>query len=395
MFVLSCKQIGGHAAGSEPVPVNGIVQWTLANDGTVAWPQGTTLRLVGGPVMAAPVMEVPAAEPGQTLEVELEVVDLPSSSSEAPPVFEAFYCLVTPCGQPFGEILKMQAAIQQPGAFASPICLVAASPCDSCDTAIEGLQGELKTVEWTLANVGLVNWPDDAYCQLFYNTPGFAHLPGTIEIPNGVAPGMTVQVGITALMPEKEGQFKAMWAVVSPSTPDFGDILVVEFHVDEFPFMDWVLAEDASLKGQSDEDTHVDVADYEVSESPRLSAAHVMHVHHMHAGGDITYDDAADEKLKSLGFLSLGCASGLAPGSWLLEVVLSNDGNVPWPADSKLSCCYGDGMGCHEVPLGSLQAGESCVVQMELDAQPTPRRSGWVLTSGEACFGPVLLLDTV
>merc|ERR1712048_1208433 len=108
--------------------------------------------------------------------------------------------------------------------------------------------GELKGVEWTLANVGTTTWPADAVAELIYNTPGFAHLPGKIELPE-VPPGMTAQVGVVALMPEMAGCWKAMWAVTSASVPDFGDILYVDFNVDDFPFMDWMLED--SVKAET------------------------------------------------------------------------------------------------------------------------------------------------
>jgi hypothetical protein len=107
---------------------------------------------------------------------------------------------------------------------------------------LEGLLDSGK--EWTLANIGGVDWPEDATAQLFYNTPGLAHLPTDVPLPAAKV-GQTVQVGITALMPDFQGRFKAMWAVTSPSSPDFGDILFVEFCVSEFPFMEWMLAYEA------------------------------------------------------------------------------------------------------------------------------------------------------
>merc|ERR1712048_368919 len=123
--------------------------------------QGTTLRLVGGPVMTNPVLEVPSAAPGQALEVDLEVTRCPMNQKEMPELLEAFYCLVTPCGQPFGEVFKMQVATPKEETPPSlPVCVVAASPCDGLESGLEALQGELKTVEWTLANVGSTAWPE-------------------------------------------------------------------------------------------------------------------------------------------------------------------------------------------------------------------------------------------
>ena len=93
--MLSSKQIGAEESLHQP---GSVVHWVLVNDGTVQWPHGTTLRLVSGPVLATPIMEVPSAAPGQTLEVDLQL-DVKAEGHAA-------YALVTPCGQPFGEILQ-------------------------------------------------------------------------------------------------------------------------------------------------------------------------------------------------------------------------------------------------------------------------------------------------
>ncbi|CAL1141154.1 unnamed protein product, partial [Cladocopium goreaui] len=206
--MLSSKQIGGSDL-TEAVKPGSAVRWVLANDGTVAWPTGTTLRLVSGPMVAAPILEVPSASPGLTVEMELELV---SDKDDV----EVAYALVTPGGQPFGDLLQFRVEKTE---VESPICVILKAP----ETCVEGLQGEVKMMRWTLANISKVSWPKDACCQLFYNTPGFANLPCSIEMPEEVPAGMTVEVEVPVLLPEKEGQFKAMWAVTSPSLSDFGE----------------------------------------------------------------------------------------------------------------------------------------------------------------------------
>eukprot|EP00438_Fugacium_kawagutii_P033132 Skav217304 [mRNA] locus=scaffold1466:332508:334581:+ [translate_table: standard] len=86
--MLSSKQIGGNDL-TESV-TSGSVRWVLANDGSVTWPVGTTLRLVSGPVVATPIMEVPPAAPGLTVEMELELVSDKDGAGTAP-------------GMPWGE----------------------------------------------------------------------------------------------------------------------------------------------------------------------------------------------------------------------------------------------------------------------------------------------------
>mmetsp|Transcript_78903 Transcript_78903/g.231591 ORF Transcript_78903/g.231591 Transcript_78903/m.231591 type:complete len:384 (-) Transcript_78903:322-1473(-) len=383
--MLSCQQVGNIG---EPVAAGSVAKWILANDGTVAWPEGTTLRLVGGPVLASPVLDVPCAEPGQALEVDLEVAPEAGGS-------EAFYSLVTPCGQPFGEILKLSVSVVNPETEAPtptpvPACAVVASPVDSCEEGLDSLQGELKAVEWTLANVGLVPWPKDACCRLIYNTPGFDHLPPEICIPEDVAPGLTLQVGITALMPEMAGQFKAMWALSSPSSSEFGEVLFVEFNVGDFPFMEWMLADAASAESVSDAVSEAPQAEENASESLKLSAAHVLHKH-MTTGGQVSYDEAETE-----GFVSLGCMTGVAPRDfWVIELAMANDGNVAWPESTSLTCCFGDNLGCGAQLLGAVQPGEAAVLQMSFTAPEVPGRSAWVLADGNACFGPVFMMEVL
>ncbi|CAE8709104.1 unnamed protein product [Polarella glacialis] len=391
---LSCCFISGPRA-DEVTPEGGVAQWVLANNGTEAWPAATTLRLVGGPVLASPVVEVPPASPGQTVILELQAVAPRPDSAD---VVEAFYALVTVEGHPFGELLTLRvqgqkAAVPPPS---PPVCAVLVAPADNMPSGIEALQGETKTAEWTLANLGSVDWPDDAVARLIYNTPSFAHLPGEIALPVA-KPGMTLVVGVTVLMPECEGRYKAMWAVTSSSVPDFGDILFVEFAVDDFPFMDWMLAEESKA------DTISETTQEEPQEQPeaeKLSAAFAA-INHMVPGGvEVDYDDM----LPVAGIdsqVSLGAVSGLVPGSrWLLELAVTNDGTLAWPADAELVCCFGDGLGCARAPLvaqasSEVTVGSTALATLELTAPEVPGVYAWVVATcgGAGCFGPVFVLQ--
>ncbi|CAK0801655.1 unnamed protein product, partial [Prorocentrum cordatum] len=74
MSLSSCTITGPNDEAGGPVAAGGIARWVLGNNGPAAWPAGTTLRLVGGPVVLCPVVEVPPVPAGQTCDVELEVV---------------------------------------------------------------------------------------------------------------------------------------------------------------------------------------------------------------------------------------------------------------------------------------------------------------------------------
>mmetsp|Transcript_44152 Transcript_44152/g.133825 ORF Transcript_44152/g.133825 Transcript_44152/m.133825 type:complete len:389 (-) Transcript_44152:54-1220(-) len=386
--MLSSRVVSGPGEAAEPPAAGGAVTWTLANDGSVPWPAGTTLRLVGGPVVLCPVTEVPVVAPGQTLDVELEAqpVDEPA---------HVYYSLVTQDGQPFGEIAQAEVFPQHPPApEPRPVVALVAAPEAAQEGGTEALQGEVKAVEWLLANTGQVKWPEDASADLVYNTPGFLHLPGSIDLP-ALDPGATVHAGVSLLMPECEGQWKAIWAVTSPTHADFGELLVAEFHVSDFPFMEWMLADEAKADSVSD----VASSAPEKEEPPKkpLSVAVAMQEHVFQGGGDVEYTTEGGE---ADFFTSLGRVSGLRAGEpWVLRVGLYNDGAEAWPADAALTCCLGGGLVCGRVGLcgpggEAVQAGETVLVQMELCAPPeAPCQTAWVVASGEACFGPAMVLD--
>lgn len=390
--MLSSCVVAGPQAADGPVVAGDSLQWVLANNGSVPWPAGTTLRLVGGPVLLCPVVEVPEVPPGQTVDVELEV-------QPAEDAAEVFYSLVTPDLQPFGEVAHASIAPREaPAADPQPVVAVLSSPMDGLEGAIEALQGEVKTVEWTLANVGHVAWPEDVAVRLIYNTPGFEHLAGKIEVP-ALAPGMTAHAGVSVLMPEREGHWKAMWAVTSPTHPEFGDVLLAEFNVSDFPFMEWMLAEEAKADSVSDGSSLQGEKEEPRAEQKKakkkLSVAIAMQQHIFLGAGGVEYPD---EKEENEAFANLGQVSG-APGGvpWVLELALTNDGAEAWPEGSALTCCFGTGLGCGRVELGGgeVPPGDSVLVQMELRApEETPCQTAWVMTtSGQECFGPAMVLE--
>lgn len=383
--MLSCRAV---EEPQEALFSGSTAHWVLHNDGNVAWPEGTTLRLVGGPVVATPVMEMPPASPGQSVIVDLEVL-MPESSHVD--IVESHYALVLPWNQPFGDLLVVRVTTPQvKKEEPKPQCLVIAAPCDGHDEGLEGLQGELKTLEWTLANTGPVAWPADAEVRLIFGTPGFAHLPEAMEIPKDVLPGMTVKVTVQVLMPETEGHFKAVWAVTSPSVPEFGELLLADFEVSDFPFMEWMLADAGRAECVSELSTD-DVE--EVKETPKLSASMRMHCHRLPYPGEVTYKNE-----ETPGFASLGCVSELPHGCpWMLEVAVENDGNLTWPAGVNMTCCFGNDMGCSKVavegPEGCMKAGDVAVLRLPLTVPAGAAQGAWVLATGDTAFGPVFHLE--
>ena len=97
-----------------------------------------------------------------------------------------------------------------------------------------------------------------------------------------------------------------------------------------------------------------------------------------------------EELEHSDGFVSLGRVKGSGP--WVVQIILKNDGTTAWPADCALSCCFGTGFGCGRLEMDGVQPGEGVHLCMELEAKDVGV-SGWVLSSGDECFGPVFLAE--
>eukprot|EP00443_Scrippsiella_acuminata_P120097 CAMPEP_0115727248 /NCGR_PEP_ID=MMETSP0272-20121206/82322_1 /TAXON_ID=71861 /ORGANISM="Scrippsiella trochoidea, Strain CCMP3099" /LENGTH=387 /DNA_ID=CAMNT_0003170749 /DNA_START=24 /DNA_END=1186 /DNA_ORIENTATION=- len=385
--MLSSRVVGGSQQDADGSVVGGgAVRWVLLNDGSVAWPAGTTLRLVGGPLLLCPIVDVPQVAPGQTVDVELE-----AKETEEP--VEIFYSLVTEGCQPFGEIahVKVVPKPQTP----KPAVAVVASPMDGVEGGLEALQGEVKSVEWVLANVGLVPWPEDVSAKLVYNTPGFEHLPGSLELP-ALAPGATVHAGISALMPERQGCWKAMWVVTSPSNPEFGEILVVEFKVGDFPFMDWMLADEPKADSISDVSSQAPAVEVTAEPAKKKISASVAFQRHELPGGHVSY---ADESTDNEELVSLGTVSDLPRGTpWLMEIAVT----IPTTAlrHGPRTSSSGAASAPASVAAASqltgqppVQAGETVLLQLGLQAPEAPGRSAWVLASGQHCFGPAMMLQ--
>mmetsp|Transcript_66297 Transcript_66297/g.115346 ORF Transcript_66297/g.115346 Transcript_66297/m.115346 type:complete len:387 (-) Transcript_66297:45-1205(-) len=384
--MISSQVVSGPKQGDAPVVGGTTVQWTLVNDGTVAWPEGTSLRLVGGPLLTTPYMDIPSVAPFHTVIVDLEVIE--ATETEA----QLFYSLATPESHPFGEIMALTVVPREKPALEKPSCMVIVSPMDGKEEGIEALQGELKTVEFVLANVGKVAWPEDATATLFYNTPGFAHLPTKVELPT-LEPNMTAIAQLEILIPEQAGAFQAMWAVTSPTYPEFGDILTVHFKVDDFPFMDWMLA-DGMLCDTFSEPSSTSEIEQQSStskgEPPVLSMAVAMQNHLMPSSGLVTYNEEENE-----GLVSLGNVSGLSCDTpWNLDLIITNNGNLAWPTGTEFKCCFGDGFGCTSLPVeGEVQVGESVNLCMELRAPSQAAQAVWALANADVCFGPLLTLN--
>jgi len=360
-------QISGPKEGD--APITGAVEWLLANSGATVW-DNVTLRLVCGPAICAPVVQVPPAQPGQTAEICLDHANVSDLT-------QLVYAMVGSDNVVFGDLLHVIIAPEM--AVPAPVAAVIVSPMDFSKGPIPVKHHEVVAAEFTLANVGEVPWPEDATVALFFNTPGFENLPTVVNVPQGVQPGQTVVVSIAMVIPETERhELTAMWALGSASVADFGDVLTVTFDVDDFPVL------------PPEDFVFVEIETVEAPE-PTLTKTDVQVLYHEHhPSKEVEGAMSGPEN----GIHSLGLVKGASSGEpWAMQLVLRNNGTEAWPKNCTLRHVFGESLGVTSLELEGepIGPGEIVQVMMEFNA-PGPREAAWVLTDPvtESVLGPVI-----
>lgn len=219
--VVSLPSSHGAEVDELSATTGGVAQWVLANSGSSVWPEGTTLRLVGGPVLADPEVPVPPAAPGQTVIVDLHIW------GEPPEEVSLAYALTTAEARLFGPLLRLQVSPRPPR---SRLCRVLASPMDGLPGVMEAAPGEVKALQWSLANVGCAPWPDDAFVCLESASPSLQMGDAPVQVPSA-QPGMAVEFCVSAALPSVPGRYSARWALTSESCPELRQCLAVEFAI--------------------------------------------------------------------------------------------------------------------------------------------------------------------
>lgn len=366
--------ISGPEAGS--APISGAVEWVLANSGTTVW-DNVTLRLVCGPPICSPVVQVPTAQPGQTAEIFLEHAEVSDPT-------QLVYAMVGIDNDVFGELLHVTIAPQT--AVAAPAGVVLFSPMDLGPIPVQ--HHEVLAPEFTLANVGEVPWPEDATISLFFNTPGFDNIPTSIDVPKAVQPGETVVVSIVMVIPETERrELTAMWALHSATFPNFGDVVTASFDVDDFP----VLPPDSFEMVQEEAWEEVEAAHDFASTQPSLPKMDMQILYHEHHPSKEV--EGAQSEPEN-GVQSLGLVRGVTSAEpWAMQLVLRNSGSEPWPKSCALQHIFGESLGVTRLELEGepICPGEVVQVLMQLEAS-SPCEGAWVLTdlATETVLGPVI-----
>jgi len=171
------------------------------------------------------IIDVPSLSPGQTCTVDVvtQETDGPASVS---------YALTTEDGRLFGHLLTADIVPKAKPTGPIPVCIVVTSPTQGNTGPLQARQGELMTLEWCLANVGEISWPDDMHLVLSNASEGLCVEARSMPLP-AVPSLVTVDVSISLVMSPRPGRFSADWSIRSHSFPDMIQMLTVEFEISE------------------------------------------------------------------------------------------------------------------------------------------------------------------
>lgn len=184
-----------------------------------------------------PIVELPSLSPDQTCTVDLVVRDTDVAATVS-------FAITTGDGKLFGQLLTAEIV-----PLVKPVVLVYASPMQGSTGPLQAVPGELRTLEWGLANVGPSTWPDDMRLVLRSRTDGLVIGIEAQNMPLPAVPvGVTAELIITLVIPTIPGRFSAEWAVRSLSVPTFSHELSVEFAVSDIALPDLGVAVPAEAK---------------------------------------------------------------------------------------------------------------------------------------------------
>ena len=82
--------------------------------------------------------------------------------------------------------------------------------------------------EWTLGNTGVQAWPQGCYVSLMSGMP---HGASSVELPDSVPPGASVDFSLSFTAPLEPGSYVATWSMYLPDGTAFGDSMRVIFQV--------------------------------------------------------------------------------------------------------------------------------------------------------------------
>jgi len=234
------------AIGAQVVPVGSRFRqrWVLRNTGAVAWPAGCRVVHQRGELLGCfPSFVVPSAAPGAAVSIEVNF-----TAPRTVGVYESFWLLVTPRGEPLGDIVRVLVSAVQPtstpvfpglrlgevynvfpglpsaqpaaAASSSPAAInllahaVASTPAPASVVRDVLAPGARFSRRWTLRNETSAAWPEGVRARRTTGCHSFGFFDSFL-VP-ALAPGAETTLDLTLVAPNVVGDLDATWELQRP-----------------------------------------------------------------------------------------------------------------------------------------------------------------------------------
>lgn len=208
--------------------------WTFRNVGEEAWPSGTVLRHVGGPLLSAPpFVRVLATPPGETTTVIVDMVAPPPDDPAATTTVRSVWELADAHGSKFTGHFRCWAEVRVVGGATASLYGAQWGKDVTVPDGEEVVAGSTITKRWELHNAGKVCWANcwavcddpavflcDPAVQTDPTCPGEASvITASITVPHSARPGATVRGSWRLVAPDGTPFGPQFWCLVTVAQP--------------------------------------------------------------------------------------------------------------------------------------------------------------------------------
>jgi len=197
--------------------------WRVTNTGTTTWGAGYTVRFAyGNPMGTNTSFPLPAAKPGDTVEISIQQV--------APQAVGKLVCKWTAAngqGQSFGPSLTIVIMVEESRPKPAPIPMAATDglrfvgDLNFAGNALVMAAQPLKKI-WRVQNAGSTAWGAGYVLASIPGDPMNALPPVALPASN---PGDEEEVAVEILTPFNPGTYQSKWQARNPQGQPFGDVL--------------------------------------------------------------------------------------------------------------------------------------------------------------------------
>lgn len=196
--------------------------WRVQNTGNVAWDAGYKLRFVGGNAMgAAAERPLPAAQPGQMVEVALDL-----TAPSQPGVHVCNWRFVDATGNLFGELIFSRIIVEAQ----QPVGISNAAYVDDVTIPDDMIvpAGSAITKTWRVRNTGTRAW------GLGFTLDFVKGVPMTNQLRHplpAVAPGHEANISLALVAPNEPGTYFCDWRMRDDKGELFGEVVYMRIVV--------------------------------------------------------------------------------------------------------------------------------------------------------------------